>query len=47
MDGHLDDQAWKEVPWTESFLGKMFIYSRFTTWTGPKKWKNSIIKPIR
>ena len=36
MDGHLDDQAWKEVPWTESFLGKMFIYSRFTTWYSPK-----------
>ena len=22
MDGHLDDEAWEEVPWTELFMGE-------------------------
>ena len=25
MDGQLDDQAWQDVPWTSSFVGKIFL----------------------
>jgi hypothetical protein len=29
IDGKLDDEAWTEIPYSETFMGKIFVKSTF------------------
>ena len=44
MDGVLDDEAWEEVPWTESFVGMFFKGDIFRL--SYSRGRNSLFCPI-